>query len=145
MTMNVESLRNRLPERILLVVMGFTLVLTAGFVGLVALLSGDTAGSNGRVPYYVLATAIAFIVALWRLDEGNVDGLTVLIASSGIALGAGILVAFATEGVSYGVRNPSELVSSHLIVYFLAAALICTGLGIWGLRHWREFASRQRI
>jgi hypothetical protein len=42
--------------------------------------------------------------------------------------------------VIYAVTDPDEIVASQVLVYFVAAALICTGVGVWGLRHWREFA-----
>ena len=58
----------------------------------------------------------------------------VLIAVVGL-----VLVGFAGEGVVYAVRDPEAVFGRQLIVYFVAAALICTGLGYWLLRHWREF------
>lgn len=143
--MNWQRLRRRAASRAVVGVVGFALVLTAGFVGLVALAVGSRSGLLGRFPYYVLATAGAFVVALWQLDDRSVDGLPVLIGSSGIAIGSGLLVGLAVEGAIYAVRNSGEILISRLIVYFLAAALICTGLGIWGLRHWREFAGLEPV
>lgn len=132
---------SELPGRFLGAIVGFTLVMTASFVGIVALLSGDTSGADGRIPYYVLATAVAFVAGLWKLDERTVDGRTVLIAAAGIAVCCGGLFALAVEGILYGVANPDHIVGSQLLVYFVAAGLICTGLGMWSLRHWREFTT----
>ncbi|WP_175507111.1 hypothetical protein [Halostagnicola kamekurae] len=30
--------------------------------------------------------------------------------------------------------------TTNTLVYLLSAAIICTGIGSWGFRHWREFA-----
>lgn len=139
--MDWQRIRDRLPWRVLGVVVGVTVVMTASLVGIVALVSGEMSGVRGRLPYYVLVTAIAFVAGLWKLDDEGVDGVTVLIATSGIAIASGALFSLAVEGLRFGVRNPGEIVASQLVVYFLAAGLICTGLGMWGLRHWREFTA----
>ena len=128
-----------LPGKFIGVVIGVTVIMTASFVGVVALVAGDMVGVTERIPYYVLVTAVAFVVSLLKLDDESIDGVTVLIATTGIAIGCGVLFALAFEGIRYGFYNPEELVASQLLVYFLAAALICTGLGVWALRHWREF------
>ena len=142
--MDLQRINRRVPWRPFGPIVGFSVVLTAGFVGLVALVSGDTSAIGDRVPYYLLATAVAFVVTLKKLDDGRTDGLTVLVATTGIALGAGSLFSLSVEGVIYGVTNPGDVVASQLVVYFLAAALICTGLGMWGLQHWREFTAHER-
>lgn len=139
--MDWERIRRNPPLRIGAAVAGVTLVVTAALIGVVALFSGETTSLNDRFPYYILITGIAFVVTLWKLDEESVDGVTVLIATTGIAIGAGILIAFAIEGLRFGLLNPSEIVASQLIVYFVAAALFCTGFGMWFLRHWREFTA----
>lgn len=133
--------RFRMPGRLFGAVVGFTLIMTASLVGIVALVSGETTGIRGRIPYYVLMTAIAFVVTLWKLDDTSVDGVTVLIATSGIAICCGALFGLAVEGLVYGIEDPERIVAEHLVVYFIAAGLICTGLGMWSLRHWREFTS----
>ncbi|MFC6768811.1 hypothetical protein [Natrinema soli] len=125
--------------RVVGAIVGVTIVLTACLVGAMAMVGGDTIGVDNRFPYYVLVTAIGFVASLWKLDENDADGTTVLIATAGIALASGILFSFAVEGVVFGIRNPNRILSSQLLVYFLAAGLICTALGMWCLRHWREF------
>ncbi|MGM0604433.1 MAG: hypothetical protein ACQETB_02045 [Halobacteriota archaeon] len=143
--MDWQRVRKRVPGRVFGGIVGTTLLLTAALVGVVALLAGDTAGASGRIPYYVLATAIAFVVSLWKLEESDeaVDGITVLIASTGIAIGCGILFSLAVEGIRFGVSNPGRIVASQLLVYFVAAGLVCTSLGMWSLRHWREFTAHE--
>lgn len=141
--MNWERVSNTVPTRFVAVVGIFTIVLTAAFVGILAFINGNVSGASTRFPYYVLATAVAFVISLWKLEaeNENVDGITVLIASTGIAIGSGILFALAVEGFRFGVYNTGEILPSRLIIYFLAAGLVCTSLGIWGLKHWREFTT----
>lgn len=137
----MDSVRtsDSVPGRVFGAIAGVTVVLTASMIGVVGLLSGEGTGVSERFSYYVLLTAIAFVVSLWKLDDDDVDGTTVLIATSGIAIGSGTLFSLAVEGVIFGSRNPERIVGSQLIVYFVAAGLICTALGMWCLRHWREF------
>lgn len=142
--MDWTRIRDDLPKRLLPgkfigVVIGVTLIMTASFVGVVALVAGDMFGLTERIPYYVLVTAVAFVVSLFKLDDESIDGVTVLIATTGIAIGAGVLFSLSVEGLIYGFHNPEQIVASQLLIYFVAAALICTGLGVWALRHWREF------
>lgn len=143
--MELHDVRRRLLSRTLVTVVGFTIVLTAGFVGLAAIVKGDTSGVSGRISYYVLTVAVGFLVSLWKLDDPDRDGVTVLVAAGGIGASAGTLIALAVEGIVYAIAEPGTVMGSDLLVYFLAAAIICTGLGIWGLRHWREFANGQPV
>lgn len=139
--MDWERIKNNPPLRIAAAVVGITLVVTASLVGIVGLFTVGASGLRDRFPFYVFATAIAFVITLWKLDDEDVDGGTVLIATSGIALFVGIMFSLAVEGVRFGIAYPGEIVASHLLVYFLAASLFCTGLGMWVLRHWREFTT----
>jgi hypothetical protein len=128
------------------VVLASTLVLTAAFVGVLALVSGGNEGVGGRLPAYVLAMAVAFVgfvVAAEQRFDGrsrSVDGRRVLVTAGAFALTVLVTVSLSGEGVVYAVRNPDQVVASEVSLYFLAAGLIGTGLGYWGLRHWREFA-----
>lgn len=126
--------------RAIAIVLGSTLVLTANFVGVVALFRGQTAGLGNRVPFYVLAMAVVFVVAVFLLDDRRNEGLQVILPVVGISVASLVLIVFGAEGVVYANRYPDQVVGSNLGVYFVAAGLICTGLAVWGLRHWREFA-----
>lgn len=138
--MDWHRIYRNLPRRFIGAISLVTIVLTAGLVGVVGLLSGDVTGLGGRLPYYVLATAIAFVIGLAKLDDESLEGVSILIATSSLAIASGLLFGLAVEGLRYGVLYPGRIVASHLIVYFLSAALICTGLGMWSVHHWREFA-----
>jgi hypothetical protein len=121
------------------VIAGSTLALTAAFVGVVALLDGTTAGIGDRFPFYVLAGAVVFVASLLLLDHDEVSGRTVIVATLVIAVTAFVVVGLGVEGVWYAYRVPGDVFGDQLVVYFLAAGLICTGLTYWGLNHWREF------
>jgi hypothetical protein len=116
-----------------------TLALTASFLGLVALLTGSVAGIQNRLPFYVLAMAIAFVGSILTL-EGEFDaGREVLETAALAAVITVLTVTLAGEGVAYSLQDPGRVISSQLVFYFLAAGLMGTGLGYWGLRHWDEF------
>ncbi|WP_415380386.1 hypothetical protein [Halosimplex sp. TS25] len=138
-----ERLRRVVGTRAALGVAGLTVLLTCAFVGLLAFVSGARPDVGSRLPYYVLAMAVVFVAAVFRLDDRERQGTHVLTSVSAVSVVAFVLVGLAVEGVVYAVQNPGELVASQLIVYFAAAALICTGVTVWGLHHWREFASSE--
>ncbi|MHB9288352.1 hypothetical protein ACKVMT_15085 [Halobacteriales archaeon Cl-PHB] len=118
-----------------------TLALTAGFLGLVALLTGAVAGIQNRLPFYVLAMAIAFVGSILTL-EGEFDaGREVLEIATLAAIVTALAVTLAGEGVAFSLQDPGRVFSSQLVFYFLAAGLMGTGLGYWGLRHWDEFVT----
>ncbi|WP_290813256.1 hypothetical protein [Halovivax sp.] len=138
--MNSDRLRTLLSSRAFWTIAGSTVLLTSAFVGVAVLWEGRiVAGATSRLPFYVLVFAIGFILALWKLDDRERDGAQILIATTGIGLGTGLLAGFATEGAYYAAHEPTTVIQRGLLVLFMAAAIICTGLGIWGVRHWREF------
>lgn len=122
------------------IVVASTVVLTASFIGLVALVEGRALATGSRLPFYVLAMAIVFVAAMFHLDSRRRDGTRVMAATVGIAIVSFVVVTLAGEGVVFALQNPDKILAEHLVVYFVAAALICTGLAFWTLRHWREFA-----
>jgi hypothetical protein len=124
-------------------VAGCTLVLTAAFVGVVALVSGLSPGLNTRLPVYVLVMAGSFVGTLLVVERRRRDGRQIIVTAAGVGTAAFVLVALAGEGLSYAAANPTEVFDPTLILYLLAAGLIGTGLGYWGVRHWREFTGEQ--
>lgn len=116
-----------------------TVVVTAAFIGIVALATGDASGVTDRLPFYVLVMAVVFTAFVFLIDARAPDGSTVIISSTGVALLGFLLVLLAGEGVVFLVDQPDQLLASQLIVYLVSAGLVCTGLAYWGLRHWREF------
>lgn len=115
-----------------------TLALTASFVGLVAIASGNAIGLGDRFPWYALFAAAVFVAGVVTLETGGKNGRKVLVGSITIAVGGFLLVTLVVEGVLFGLSGAN--LGSHLLAYLVAAALISTGLGYWALNHWREFA-----
>lgn len=126
-------------RRVALLVAASTAVLTAAFVGVVAAVSGNVHGLSDRVPFYVFGGAVVFVATIVALEDPGDDGVPILTATVGISLLAFALLALGGEGVIYALANPDAVLDSRLVVYFLAAALVCTGTAYWGVNHWREF------
>lgn len=118
-----------------------TAIVTAAFIGVVALATGEAADVTGRLPFYVLVMAVVFTAFVFLIDSRASDGGTVIISSIGVAVLGFLLVLLAGEGVVFLVNKPDQLLASQLIVYLVSAGLVCTGLAYWGLRHWREFVT----
>ncbi|MFC7156325.1 hypothetical protein ACFQPA_12815 [Halomarina halobia] len=135
---------SHLGRAILLVALS-TLVLTASFVGLLSLVSGQTTGLSGRFPLYVLAMAIGFVGAVFALDGGETDGKTVLLGSVGTGLLSFLVTTLSGEGLVHAATRPDRVFGSQLLLYFVAAGLVTTGLSFWILSYWREFAATEPI
>lgn len=129
------------------VVLGSTLAIAMSFFGLIALLTGDAAGTLDRLPLYVLAMAAGFVAAVVTLDDYALHGETVLTWAAILATGTFLFVGLGTEGIVYSIRYPEEVLSSQLFVYVLSAGLIATGLGFWVARYRDDltFRSRNRL
>jgi hypothetical protein len=122
-----------------------TLVLTASFVGLVALLSAAAPGVGTRLPLYVLGTAGAFVTAIVFLEARHLDGERIITTAGLLAVGTFVFATLSGEGLMYVVRNPGELVASQMAFYFLAAGMIATGVGYWAINHWDELGVTKGI
>lgn len=115
-----------------------TALLTASFLGMVGLASGDAVGVLARMPLYVLGSSVAFVGVLLAVDDYNQDGRLVLVQAAVAGVGAFVLGVLGAEGVLYAMTNPEAVVASHLFLYLLSAAIIASGLGYWGMEHWRD-------
>ena len=116
-----------------------TLLLTTAFLGVLAVVSGGNPGIGGRVPLYLLLASAVFVAFIVLLEQRDLDGRTVLVSTTSIAVATGALVWLVGEGLVYVWNNPGAVIASQLVVYLLAAAVACTGLFYWTLNHWREF------
>lgn len=135
---------NEVPDRDFFVRVGVliatcTLLLTASFVGLLAFVSGEITGVQGRIPWYLNVGAFAFVGTIILLEAHGSSGRVIIVNSFIVTVLAVILVPLAVEGFLFAVRNPEQVFVSQLVLYLFAAALIGTGVGYWGLNHWREF------
>lgn len=126
--------------RVSVLVVFFSFLLTAALYGIVAVFVEGVTGLTSRIPYYVVVGAIVFVVSMFVLEDPRESGVPIITTTTGLGVAGFLLVGFAVEGVRYGWYNLTQLFSSKLVLYFLAAALICTATGYWALHHWREFA-----
>ncbi|AKH97491.1 hypothetical protein [Halanaeroarchaeum sulfurireducens] len=125
-------------------VAGSTVLLTAAFLGILALLTNRATGFADRFPYYVLLMAVGFVVALFLLERPTLEGTQILVATLGLTLTTFVVVTLAGEGITFAIKHPDEVLVSNLIMYLVSAALIASGLVFWSVRHWREYATYVR-
>lgn len=130
--------------RVVVPILGSTIVLTAAFLGALSLLTRSVPGFSARFPYYVLLMALGFVTALFLLERPRIDGSQVLMATIGLTVTVFVIVTLAGEGLAYAITYPSNVFKSDFILYLLAAGLIGSGLAYWTIRHWREFTPLRR-
>ncbi|MEF8757756.1 MAG: hypothetical protein V5A33_05935 [Halobacteriales archaeon] len=118
-----------------------TLVITACFVGVAAVVTGFVTQFEQRLPVYVLLTAAVFVVIVVAFDSEDAPGRPVLASTVSLALVTFVVVTLAGEGLRYALTRPDEIVGSRLGIYFLSAGLVATGIGYWAVNHWREFTT----
>lgn len=118
-----------------------TLLLTASFIGILALLSGEITNYRARVPWYLVLGALSFVGTIVLLEENGTSGRAILATAVLTAILAFTLVALGVEGVLFTLEHPDTVFVSQLVLYLFAAGLIGTGVGYWGLKHWREFST----
>lgn len=116
-----------------------TVLLTAAFLGALALLTGTVDGFSDRFPYYVVLMAVGFVAALFVLERPRIEGSQVLMATIGVTVTVFVIVTLAGEGVAYALTSPGAVFQPDIILYLLAAGLIGSGLAYWTITHWREF------
>lgn len=120
-----------------------TLIMTASFIGILAVMEGQLTGIASRTPWYLVFSAFVFTGTVVFLERNDVLGRVIIgtaIALTVVSFGLSMLT---TEGVIYTIENPEEVFVSQLVLYFLAAGLVGTGFGYWAINHWREFTSSQ--
>lgn len=139
-----ESIDTGTISQAVVPIVGSTLLLTAAFLGVFAILDGQVSGFTNRFPFYVLLMAIGFVTALFLLERPNLEGTQILVATLGLTVALFIIVTLAGEGLTFAIQHPREVLDPNLIVYLVAAALIGSGLAFWSIRHWREYATYVR-
>lgn len=137
--MGIRSSNRRFLTRALLLIGVSTFILTASFVGILAILSGASTGVADRVPFYLIVLGLAFVGTILLLEEYGTEGRLIIVTAAVTSLLTFISTALTVEGALYAVRFPEDVFVSRLVYYFITAALLGTGIGYWGVRHWREF------
>lgn len=139
--MAATSSRRAFFLRVVLLIGVCTFVLTSSFVGILALLSGEVGALSGRIPWYFVVTALLFVGTIILLEENDADGRTIIVSAMVFAVIGMLVLSLAVEGFMFALEYPDMVFVSQLVLYFFAAGLIGTGLGYWGLNHWREFTN----
>lgn len=116
-----------------------TVLLTASFIGVLAFLSGDITGFETRVPWYLIAAALAFVGSILLLENQGARGRPIIVTAVVTATTAFVLLALGIEGMVFAAEHPGRVFDSQLVLYLFAAGVMGTGFGYWGLKHWREF------
>ena len=137
--MNAFQSNRDFLTRAVALVGGSTFVLTASFVGLLAILSGTADGIGNRVPFYLVVMGVAFVATILLLEEHGTESRVIIVTAAVISLLTFVSTSLTVEGLFFAVRHPEEVFVSQLVYYFVAAALIGTGIGYWAIQHWREF------
>lgn len=129
----------RVYVRISGVIVLCTLVLTFAFLGVLAFVSGDFETPLVRLPWYLVVGAAGFVGSIVLLEQVGGQGLDVIVTAAVNGAFLMIIAALTVEGILFTIRNPSDVFVSQLLLYFVAAGLVGTGIAYWALRHWREF------
>lgn len=119
-----------------------TLFLTAAFVGILGFVSGEIEGIQSRLPWYIVVGALGFVGTIILLEAQDSHGRIIMVTSIVVSSAVFVIVSLGIEGMLFALAHPEMVFVSQLVLYFLAAALIGTGLGYWGLNHWREFTGQ---
>lgn len=127
--------------RVGFLIVASTALLTASFVGVLAFVSGGITGVQGRIPWYLVVAATTFVSTIVLLEAYGSDGRMIMLTSVITTTITLVFVPLAVEGLLFASRRPEKILGSQLVLYFVAAGLIGTGLGYWGLKHWREFTA----
>ena len=118
-----------------------TLVLTFSFIGILAFVAGEPETPLRRLPWYLVVGGVGFVATIVLLEQVGGRGREVLLTAivNGIVLM--LLASLTVEGVLYTIANPEQVFVSQIVLYFLAAGLVGTGIAYWALHHWREFST----
>lgn len=125
--------------RVGLLIIVSTTLLTASFIGILAFVSGAISNVQGRIPWYLVVVAFTFVTTLVLLEGYGTEGRVIIVTSVIMATITLVFIPLAVEGLLFAAKFPEEILGSQLVLYFFAAGLIGTGIGYWGLNHWREF------
>lgn len=120
-----------------------TFVLTSAFLGVLSLMTGGVIEVGTRLPFYLVVAGAVFVGTVVLLEEHGAEAEVILVTAVVTGVLALAAVSLGVEGVVFAVNNPERVFVSQLVLYFIAAALIGTGLAYWGINHWREFTDRR--
>ncbi len=134
--------RQSFYTRISIVMAACTLVLTFSFIGILAIVAGEMSQPTRRLPWYLVLAAGAFVATIIILEAYGATGREIIVTATITTIWAFLIVTLSVEGIIYTIRHPEEVFVSQLVLYFLAAGLLGSGIAYWALHHWREFTGR---
>lgn len=134
--------RGTFYTRITLIIAACTVILTFSLLGILAIVSGEMTATSNRLPWYLVVGALAFVASIVLLEGHGATGREIIVTASITAIWSFVLIALAIEGLRFTIQEPEEVFVSRTLLYFLAAALLGTGVAYWALHHWREFTGR---
>lgn len=135
----LEEVRERYFVRTGALAGASTFVITASFIGILALMETELSRIGSRTPWYLVFGALVFMATVVFLERNDVIGRVIIGTAIALAVVSFTLSLLTVEGIIYTVNNPEEVFVSQLVLYFLAAGLVGTGFGYWAIKHWREF------
>ena len=141
--MGVAAHDERFFARVFAIMIACTLVLTSSFVGILALISGEIEAPLGRAPWYLVFGAMIFVVTIVVLEAYGANGTEIIVTATVNGVLGVIIAGLTVEGILYVWQNPGDVIVSQLVIYFLAAGLLGSGIAYWALHHWREFAGNR--
>ena len=122
-----EGLAARVP-----IVGGSIVVVAVMVVGAASIVTGSAPGFEVRLPTYVLAGAVGFVVALLAMRYSPRERRTVLRSAAVAGVGGFAVATLGTEGVVYTFL----VVASDRMLYAVSAAVVVCGLVYWSYRSW---------
>ncbi len=134
--------RRTFYTRITIIIAACTVILTFSLLGVLAIVSGEMTATSDRLPWYLVVGALAFVASIVLLEGHGATGREIIVTASITAIWSFVLIALAIEGLRFTIEQPEEVFVSRTLLYFLAAALMGTGVAYWALHHWREFTGR---
>lgn len=128
--------------RIGVLVIACTAALTLSFIGIFAFVTGQAGGVVNRIPYYSLGMAVIFVTMIITLEQRQRknprDSRDTLVVATTTAIVTFLFITLGGEGFVYAARSPEQALAAQRFLYLVAAGLISTGLGYWGIENRRE-------
>lgn len=116
----------------------FTLVFALTIVGLIGLVNGENVGSDQRLGIYVLFSSILFISTIYHIEKtGKRNAFEVIKVVIAITILGFVLASLSGEGLVRVMRGTEYTLQIYL--YLVTGGLVCSGIGYWAIRHWKEY------
>lgn len=119
-----------------------TIVITASFLGVLSVIESGFSALGDRIPWYLVGTSLIFLGLVFVLEDQGVEGREIIAITSVVSALALVVIALSVEGLYFAAQNPKSIITSTTVLYFLAAGMFGTGIGYWGIKHWREFTQQ---